>query len=170
MTSKAMRDVQKGLLDLAVAKAEAKVAAEKVALAERTLIDRLHNAGQKTVSVVLTNGDAVKGTLVEPQTVTIDEDALKKRLGATLWKKVTKTVLDKAKLEAAVSIGEIKQTTVAEVSTIKDIKPSVRVSGTYAPEDAQETLDDIIAGKVTITDSTGKVKPAVAKRVRPRSS
>lgn len=151
------------LLALASAKAKAKQAAQDVVDAETRLIEAMHKAGQKTVSTVLPDGEAIKGTLVEPQTVVIDEDRLKNAIGAAKWKKVTKTVLDKAKLEAAVAIGEIDQNTVASVSTLKDIKASVRVSGQYNPVEVDKTL-----AEVSIRDASGRVKPAARRLVKPK--
>lgn len=151
--------VTKNLLDLALLKNRAKEIAHDIGEAESRLIESMHKAGQKTTSVSLPSGDTVKGTLVEPQTVVIDEDRLKKALGAKQWAKVTKTVLDKVKLEAAVALGDIDTPTIASVSTIKDIKPSVRVSGTFAPAEAEQ-----VKSQVSIRDASGKVKPA-AKRL-----
>jgi hypothetical protein len=157
------RSVQVELLELAAAKAAAKEAAQRVVASEARLIEAMHKAGQKTVSAVLADGEAVKGTLVEPQSVVIDEERLKKAVGASMWKKVTKTVLDKTKLEAAVAIGEIDQNTVAAVSTLKDIKASVRVSGTFNPAEVAKTL-----AEVTIRDASGRVKPAAKRLVKPK--
>lgn len=154
---------QVSLLELAMLKTEQKALAIKVSEAEARLIGSLRQDGQKTASVVIPSGDAIKCTLVEPQTTVIDEERLKKSVQGTTWKKITKTVLDKEKLEAAVAIGMIDLNVVAAVSTIKDIKASVRLSGTYTPGEIKSRL---VA--VSIKDASGRVKPAAKRLVQPK--
>lgn len=95
---------------------------------EARLIDAMVQKGQKSV----TSGD-LKGTLVEGTRITIDEDALKKALSAAQWKKVTKQVLDKERLEAHIVTGDVDANVVAAASTEKDVKPYVKVSGKIGP-------------------------------------
>ena len=154
-----MKNVQKHLLDLAILSAPQTGGAMSGAAAAATLIADMVAAGQKTAALTLPNGDEVKGTLVTPQTVAIDEARLKAALGSKMWPKVTKAVLDKDALEAQVAVGNIDANVVAGCSTLKDIKASVRVSGTYSAEEAVE-----VAKTVSIRDAKGRVKPA-AKRI-----
>lgn len=44
----------------------------------------------------------------------LNSDALKKRLGAALWKEVTTTVLDREKLNAMIALGKIDAAVVAQ--------------------------------------------------------
>lgn len=120
--------MQDDLVELARLKDQQKSLGEQVYEAEARLIDAMERKGQKTVSA----GD-LRGTLVKGTTITIDEAALKKSLGARLWGKVTKQVLDKEKLEAHIVTGEVDPNVVASVSAEKDRKPFVKVSGTYTP-------------------------------------
>lgn len=113
---------------------------------EANIVDAMQQIGKKSISA-----QGVKGTLVEGTTVNIDEDALKKALGAKTWGKVTKQVLDKAKLEAAVVIGDVDEVVVAQCSEEKPRKPYIRVSGEVAVPN----------------NSKGQPKPAAKKRVRP---
>lgn len=52
-------------------------------------------------------------TVVRGTTVKINEASLKKALGAPLWRKVTKQVLDKPKLEEMVNSGDVDLNVVA---------------------------------------------------------
>ena len=158
-----MKKVQKALLDLALLKAQQKALGTQIIDAEKAVIDAMRATGQKTVSATLGSGDTVNGTLVEPQSVVIDEDRLKGVLGPKMWGKVTKAVLDKGALEARVAVGDIDANIVAGCSTLKDIKPSVRISGSYTPTDVDETIR-----AVAITDEAGRVKPAAKRLVKPR--
>lgn len=161
-----LNEVQQALIELALMKKHRDVAAERYALAEKRAIDALKAAGQKTVSAVFPDGETVKGTLVQPQRVIIDEERLKKALPAPKWKKVVKEVLDKDKLEAAVALGEIDTNIVAGVSSVVDSKASVRLSGDATLVALEEQVAENKA--VTIRDSTGRVKPAAKGRVKPK--
>lgn len=145
-----MADAQEALLELARIKDQINELTEQKAAVEADLIVALEKKGQKTISA--NNGD-LTGTLVKGSVITIDEDALKKALGATLWKKVTKQVLDKERLEAHIVTGDVDPNVVASVSAEKDRKPYIRVSGTFRP-------------KKPAAPSGGDTKPAAKKVVR----
>lgn len=54
-----------------------------------------------------------KVTLVERANTTLNENTLRKRLGAQMWNKVTTRVLDKRKLDAFIKSGEVSSSDVA---------------------------------------------------------
>ena len=54
-----------------------------------------------------------KVTLVERANTTLNENTLRKRLGAQMWNKVTTRVLDKRKLDAFIKSGEVSSADVA---------------------------------------------------------
>jgi len=120
--------VQSDLLQLAQMKYEIAQLNEKKAVIEDRIIASLNRKGQKTVSTKI-NGAEVKGTIVAPQRVVIDEQKVRNALDAKMWRKVTRLVLDKDKLEAAVAIGDVDANVVAQCSEIKDTKPYVKVTG-----------------------------------------
>lgn len=68
-----------------------------------------------------------KITLVEPEKQIIDEHGLKRRLGAAKWKKVSREVVDKAKLEAAVTMGTVDIADVAECTHYERISSYVTI-------------------------------------------
>lgn len=133
-----MTDPRDLLIELAAVKAQQDMLATRKGEIEQNLVNALKSRGQSTVSTTLGSGATVKGTLVEGTRVTIDADRLKGALGAPLWKKVTKQVLDNEKLEAAVALGEVDPNVVAACSTEKDVKPYVRLSGKFSPTDVIE--------------------------------
>lgn len=116
--------LQNDLILLAQAKEELKAQTDEVAVLEARVIAGMHSAKQSSVSV-----SGIKGTLVEAERVIIHEDQLQSALGATWWKKVTKPVLDKEKLEAFVATGQIDASVVAQASELKPNKPYVRITG-----------------------------------------
>lgn len=74
-------------------------------------------------------------TVAAPRTsVSYDEAALKRALGAKKYNKVTITKLDKAKLEAAVQEGEIDAHVVAQHATITHGARSVRLTRKVADD------------------------------------
>lgn len=153
--------MQEDLMELAQLKERQKDLAEQVFEAEKRLIDALESKGQKSVSA--NNGD-LTGTLVKGSTITINEESLKKALGAGLWKKVTKQVLDKERLEAHIVTGDIDPNVVAQHSTEKDRKPFIKVTGQFRPKKgaAKKTV------AVSTKNSAGQTKPAAKRAVRPK--
>jgi hypothetical protein len=124
---------------------------------EQRLVSAMDSKGQKSVSAQ--NGD-VKGTLVTGSRMVIDEEKLKKSLTASQWRAVSKSVLDKEKLEASMVVGTVDPNTVAAATEEKDNKPYIRVTG-------KVTKDNPVAASVTLKNSQGHTKPAAKKRVRP---
>jgi hypothetical protein len=60
--------------------------------------------------------------------VILNQEMLKKKVGAALWRKVTTTVLDNAKLMAHVKTGEISQATLAACSEMEDKASYIKVT------------------------------------------
>ena len=98
-------------------------AAERMTAAADVALTELDRLGVKSHTT-----DDAKATMVIAQVHSIDEDRLKKRLGAAMWRKVTTAVLDRNKLDAFVKAGEIAASDVAAVTTTKDRAPSLRVT------------------------------------------
>jgi hypothetical protein len=75
-------------------------------------------------------GKAGKATAVYPVSAgVLDPDRLMKRIGATMWNKITTRVLDHNKLEAFIKSGEISQRDVAAcTSDPVEGTPHVRVT------------------------------------------
>lgn len=74
------------------------------------------------------DGVTITGTVVRSETVSMDEEALKKKVGASTWKKITSLVLDKKKLDIAMSSGDVSLTDVAAVSTTTPRSPYIRIT------------------------------------------
>jgi transcriptional regulator with AAA-type ATPase domain len=81
----------------------------------------------KTVRVDMEDGTPVNVTVVRGTKVNIDENGLKKALGASMWDKVTTKSLDMKKLQAYIASGEIDPMVVANVSKETAIAPYVTV-------------------------------------------
>lgn len=155
-----MADITHLLAEAAALKLMAESAKKSYDAKQEELVQAMRAVGQKTATVSLPDEQAIKGTLVEGTRITIDEARLKQALDAKMWKKITKEVLDTTKLEAAVALNEVDANVVAACSTEKDVKPYVKISGTFNEQAAKA------AAEVSIRDTTGKVKPA-ARRVKP---
>lgn len=73
-------------------------------------------------------GVKVKATYVQGYSTKINEDGLKKALGATRWVKVTKMVVDKKKLEEAMSSGLVDPMVVGQHVQQTPNQPYLRVT------------------------------------------
>lgn len=111
-------------------KAKADEIQEALEAARDQLVTAMQKLGAKSTSVQLPD-KLVKGTLIEVSRIVINEPALKKKIGAEMWNKVTKRVLDKPKLEAAMALGEVDPNTVASVSEEVPNKPYIRLNISY---------------------------------------
>lgn len=80
----------------------AKLQEQVIAKMKQHRIDRFKSASKINASVI------------EGTSMVIDDVKLRRRLGARLWGKVTKTVLDKKMLEAAIAAKEVDPIIVAE--------------------------------------------------------
>jgi hypothetical protein len=69
-----------------------------------------------------------RGTLVEPTRIEIGEAMLKRKLGATLWKRITKTILDRDLLEHEMAAGNVDPKVVAMCSEEVPIAPYIKIS------------------------------------------
>jgi hypothetical protein len=106
----------------ALADAEAEVRS-----VQSTLIAAMQESDERTVTGE-DDGQVVTGTLVEPTKIVIDEKRLKKTIGATTFRKVTKEVLDKTKLENAVKEGLVDMKDVATSSDEVPIAAHVKIT------------------------------------------
>lgn len=81
-------------------------------------------------SVVLMKHAGLKrflnATLVEPEPLVTDPAALKKKIGARLWKLVSSEHLDQKKLEGAMATGQVDPLIVASVSEVMHSQPYIR--------------------------------------------
>ena len=118
--------LESDFLKLAKAKESAAELAKTIAELELAVIAEMTKVGVTNVSV---SDDAIKGTLVRVTRVVINDEQLETALGATVWNKVIKKVLDKEKLEAMIVVGKIDASVVAAASEEKINKPFVKIIG-----------------------------------------
>lgn len=118
--------LESDFLKLAKAKESAAELAKTIAELELAVIAEMTKVGVTNISV---SDDAVKGTLVRVTRVVINDEQLETALGATVWNKVIKKVLDKEKLEAMIVVGKIDASVVAAASEEKINKPFVKITG-----------------------------------------
>ncbi len=68
------------------------------------------------------------GTLVTPSVVEVDEARLKRKIGAKVWHKLTREVLDKSKLDDALATGLVDIADVALCSSEVPRSPYIKIS------------------------------------------
>jgi uncharacterized protein YciI len=105
------------------AKAIAADAEARMRECQTELIDEMENQGRTTVEY-----DGTKGALVRGVRLDIDQDKLRKSVGAKLWEKITTRVLDKKLLESAVALGDVDPVVVAQATEERAIAPYVRIT------------------------------------------
>lgn len=129
-------DLDREIIYLHQLKEKALAASLAVEEQQAKVIDYLKLEGKKTYSTTKAGAFArYKATLVQGTTVKYNEPGLKKALGATVWKKVTKTILDKKLLEDLVTQGDIDVHVVAENSSVNENKPYVRITPVTEDDD-----------------------------------
>lgn len=90
---------------------------------QNTLVAHLEAKHQKTATV-----RGKKFTVVVTERTIIDEDGLKKGLGARTWNQFTIKKLDRKKLEQALQDGSVDPVLVAKHSSVKRDTPYIRIS------------------------------------------
>lgn len=108
---------------LALLKDEKDEADRKYREVQAMVVAALESRQQKTATV-----HGRKFTLVAAERTVIDEDGLKKGLGAKVWNKFTIRKLDRSKLEQALLDGSVDPVLVARHSVVKRDTPHIRVS------------------------------------------
>lgn len=93
------------------------------------LMNDMEEAGFDKVQVTdPASGDVIQATVVKGEIVTTDDAKLKKRVGATIWNKITSRTLDKSLLEAAIKAGDVSDVDVASASTVRPRRPFVKIT------------------------------------------
>lgn len=108
---------------LALLKDEKDEADRRYRETQAMVVAALESRQQKTATV-----HGRKFTLVAAERTVIDEDGLKKGLGAKVWNKFTIRKLDRSKLEQALLDGSVDPVLVARHSVVKRDTPHIRVS------------------------------------------
>lgn len=93
--------------------------------AEKHLLRALEDSRRKNYEFE-ENGRFYRATRVAAERAVIDEDGLRKELGARNFARVTKVTVDRKKLEDAVHQGLIPQEVVGKHIRLEQNKPSIR--------------------------------------------
>lgn len=112
-----------------IAEAKRKISEQQTIVEEnsKTLLSYFEDTELDSISVAV-GSETVVGTRVQGTTVVTDDAALKRKIGARLWKKISKEVIDNTALGQAIKDGEVSDVDVASVSTIQNKKPYVKVT------------------------------------------
>lgn len=110
-----LKKVEEDIVHLADLRLQKKDIEQAIGDTQERINEAMAATGQKSASRDI-NGQRYQLTYVEGSRVVIDEEKLRKRLGAALWTKVSTRFLDKKKLEAYIASGEVKTSVVAACS------------------------------------------------------
>lgn len=123
-----LREAQQDIERLADIKADQSRLSDEAGELQTRILVALDRAGQASTSFDGANGRRLQATRVQGSSVLLDEEKLKKRLGAALWNKVTTRALDRKKLEALIGSGEVKTSDVAACSDEKPKAPYIKIT------------------------------------------
>lgn len=118
---------EKALVQVATLKTDIKDMEEELNDVQQALCTWLEDKGQKSIGTDTPTGK-LKGTRVAGARMILDEPRLKKILGARLFNRATKRVIDKKKLEDLITKGEVKSLDVASCMDEVTNKPYIKVT------------------------------------------
>ena len=95
--------------------------------AQATLCDLMREEEVKTFEVE-DDEKTVRATYVSTTRTTVDEDSLRKAVGAVTFNKVSTRKLDKSLLEKAILSGEVDARIVAQNTSVVTSSPYVRIT------------------------------------------
>lgn len=106
---------------------EADMHSDKVAKAKESLFALLEKHELETIKVG-EDGSSTKVTIVRPTSMEFNEEGLKESVSDSVWRQITKLVLDKKALEDAVARGKVSVDIVAENSKEVAKKPYLKIT------------------------------------------
>ena len=106
---------------------EADIHLDKVGKAKEALMVLLEKHELETVKVG-EDGESTKVTIVRATSMEFNEEGLKKSVSESVWRQITKVVLDKKALEDAVARGKVPIETVADNSKEVAKKPYLKIT------------------------------------------
>lgn len=141
-------DMHDEILRAAALKAQIDALEVRYSEAKRNILDEFARTGKKSASVVARDGSTVKATFVQATRLVYSEERLKTALNAKQWAKVTKQVLDKTLLEAAVVLGDVDANVVASCTDQTESAAYAKVSGTLSATEVESVLNNSGAPRV----------------------
>jgi hypothetical protein len=121
---------------------EAKRAVEdaqrRLELAQQSLVEKMTREQRKTF-IKEDGGKVYRATYVQAVRTVVNEEGLKKAIGAVKFRKVSKQVLDKKLLEKAMETGAVDPVLVGQYVTEVPNRPSIRLSEGTASDERSDT-------------------------------
>lgn len=109
-------------------RAEAADIADDISRLQSEALNLMDKLGVSSHSFKDASGKTHKATRQQQIRQVIDEDRLKKKIGLSLWNKITVRKMDKSKLDAFVKTGEIKAQVLADCVNENPAAPFVKVN------------------------------------------
>lgn len=132
--------------------------------AKETAVEAFQKAGQGKAEVIVEDR-RITGTLVEGESLVLDEASLLEALTDEQRDAVTKVVLDKDKLEAAVKLGIVDEDTVTAHSELKPRQPYILVKDYALTTEQPRPIERATKKRPA---SKGAVRKQTPKKAAPR--
>lgn len=130
-------NVTEALNQYRIARINMDYAKGQLELCEKDLVEAMAAVHQK--SATLRTGETqIKVTYVQNSTVKVNEEGLRKALGARVFNKYTVRKIDKNKLETGIATGEVDGVVVSQYCEIKSSKPYIRYTEGAASEPSDQ--------------------------------
>lgn len=104
-----------------------RIAQDQLGSAKEELIALLEKHGVDSIETVIDEAP-VKVTIVRPTQLKLDELGIEKSVSDSIWRSITKRVIDKKALEDAVSRGKVEPYIVSKNSKEVATKPYLRIT------------------------------------------
>lgn len=123
----ALADLDSRVIEFSTLKAQADELAEQIKAGQVDILRQLDDLGLKT-HVTKTSDEKIQVTRVQTESEILDEGRFRRLIGVAAWNKITKRVLDKAKLDEAIKTGVVSPVDVADATNTKTGNPFIRLT------------------------------------------
>lgn len=123
-----IKEAESIISEVALLRAEGADIADQVKVKQSEVLTLLKRAGINSHKFIDSDGHSLSTTVVQGTKIALDEEKLRKKVGAALWNKITTRVLDRKKLEAFVASGEVSQTVLAQCSDETPNTPYIKIT------------------------------------------
>lgn len=126
-TARKLTALEQTLIDISEKKKKVDALKKEILLLESDAIAGMERVEGETIDVHH-GKETIHATIVRGEKVILDEEVLAKKVGAPTFNKITLRVVDSTKLAEAIKAGTVNEVDVAASSTLRPLKPYVKIT------------------------------------------